>query len=50
MSEPYVVDYVRTTEISDDPDAGQKRITVTVDYGEDMKIQYSTTETDLHGK
>lgn len=49
MSDPYVVDYVRTVEISDDPDPSQKRISVTVDYGGRSKVQYSTTVTDLYG-
>ena len=47
---PYAVDYKRTIDISDESSTDEKRITVTVDYGEKDKLQYSTTVTNLYGK
>lgn len=46
--DPYVVDYVRTIEVYDWDNSSEKKVTVTVDYGERNKVSYDTTLVDLY--
>lgn len=48
LDDPYVVDYIRTVEIKQWDNQNEKKITVTVDYGEKNKVSYETTLVNLY--
>ncbi len=48
MNDPYVVDYTREIFIEDGVNSDEKRITVSVDYGEKSKVSFETSLVNLY--